>query len=215
MTTADGRRERGCASTDTVYDGEETCDVGGETVVVRDVIEGDTVDLVDGRRVRILGVDTPDPGTCGADEANAYTRSALIGNRLVVLHRESGVTKDKQGRELGYFQYVGSDTDKYWAAPASQDLGAHLAIEGLADVHEGDGANSTYMKQIRSSVDINKQMHSGVWGPPCGKPAPGDEPDPTDASDSPGESNSDVYVDTDHSDDDDGESGFCRRHRWC
>jgi hypothetical protein len=67
VTTADGRRERGCASTDTVYDGEGTCHVGGETVVVREVLDGDTVDLADGRRVRILGVDTPEVGTCGAD----------------------------------------------------------------------------------------------------------------------------------------------------
>jgi endonuclease YncB( thermonuclease family) len=209
VTTADGRRERGCASTDTVYDGEGTCHVGGETVVVREVLDGDTVDLADGRRVRILGVDTPEVGTCGADVATAYTRGALIGNRLVVLHREPGVTKDQYGRELGYLQYVGSDTDEHWAAPASEDLGANLAIEGLADVYEGGGANATYMAKIRSSVEIAKQVRGGVWGLPCGEPAPTYEPAPEDESDS------DVYVDTDNDEDDGGESWFCRRRRWC
>jgi endonuclease YncB( thermonuclease family) len=205
----DGRRQNGCSSTDTVYAGNGTCHVGGETVVVREVIDGDTVDLNDGRRVRILGVDAPEVGTCGADEATAYTRGALIGNRLVVLHREPGVTQDQHGLELGYLQYVHteSDTDKYWAAPASQDLGANLAIEGLAEVYEGGGANATYMEEIRSSVDIAKQVHGGVWGPPCGEPAQTYEPAPVDESDS------DVYVDTD--DDDDGESWPCRRSRWC
>jgi endonuclease YncB( thermonuclease family) len=205
--TADGRRQQGCASTDTVYDGDGTCHVGGETVVVREVIDGDTVDLDDGRRVRILGVDTPEVGTCGADEATAYTRAALVGNRLVVLHREPGVTKDKDGRELGYLQYVGSDTQEHWAAPASQDLGANLAIEGLAEVYEGGGANATYMENIRRSVEIAKQVHGGVWGPPCGEPAPTYEPAPVDESDG------GVYVDGD--DDDDRESRFCRGKWWC
>jgi micrococcal nuclease len=194
-----------------VYDGDGTCDVGGETVVVREVIDGDTVDLNDGRRVRLLGVDAPEVGTCGAEEATAYTRGALIGNRLVVLHREPGVTRDQHGRELGYLQYVHteSDTDEHWAQPASEDLGANLAIEGLAEVYEGGGANATYMEQIRSSVRIAKQVHGGVWGPPCGEPAPTYEPAPVDESDS----DSDVSVDTD--DDDDGESRFCRRRWWC
>jgi endonuclease YncB( thermonuclease family) len=209
VDTVDGRREQGCASDDGAYDGEDTCQVGGETVVVTRAIDGDTVELADGRRVRILGVDAPEVGACGADAASAYTQDALVGNRLVVLRRESGLSRDQDGRELGYLQYVNTqyDTDKYWAQPASQDLGAHLAIEGLADVDAAARANPTYMEKIGRSVDLAKEMHGRNWGPPCGKPAPTYEPAPADD-----DSDSSVHVDVDN---DDGESRFCRRHWWC
>jgi endonuclease YncB( thermonuclease family) len=210
VETADGRREQGCASDDAVYDGEDTCQVGGETVVVTRAIDGDTVELADVRRVRILGVDAPEVGACGADAATAYTQDALVGNRLVVLHREPGLTPDQDGRALGYLQYVHTqyDTNKYWAQPASQDLGAHLAIEGLADVYQGAQGNATYMEKIGRSVDLAKSMHGGNWGPPCGKPAPTYEPPPPDD-----DSDSSVHVDVDN--DDDGESRFCRGRWWC
>jgi endonuclease YncB( thermonuclease family) len=147
VTLPDGRREEGCSvNPRTVYDGAGTCRVGGETVVITLVIDGDTVELADGRRVRILGVDAPEVGTCAADAAAAYTRDALIGNRHVVLHRERGVAQDQDGRELGHLQCVSaeSDTDKFWAAPASRDIGAGLAQYGWADVYEGGGVNSNY-----------------------------------------------------------------------
>jgi hypothetical protein len=62
------------------------------------------------------------------------------------------------------------------------------------------------MENIRSSADIAKQLHGGVWGPPCGDPAPTYEPAP--------ESDTDVYVDT-NDDDDGGERRFCRGKWWC
>ena len=92
---------------------------GGETLPnqakVRRVIDGDTVELADGRLVRYIGVDTPevrrragdrwvaDPEPFGheATEANAE----LVGNQTVRLEYDVQ-THDRFGRLLAYV-YVG------------------------------------------------------------------------------------------------------------
>ena len=49
-----------------------TRDSSAEGAVVARVIDGDTVELVDGRRVRLVQIDTPEKGTeCYGDEASA------------------------------------------------------------------------------------------------------------------------------------------------
>jgi endonuclease YncB( thermonuclease family) len=45
--------------------------------VVTRVVDGDTVDVANGQRVRLIGIDTPESGQCGAAEA---TR-AMVGPR--------------------------------------------------------------------------------------------------------------------------------------
>lgn len=48
--------------------------VDRESVIVSRVIDGDTFDLADGRRVRMLNINTPEKGEFGSDEAIAYTK---------------------------------------------------------------------------------------------------------------------------------------------
>ncbi len=62
------------------------------------VIDGDTlVARVDGepRRVRLIGIDTPERGSCGYAEAGAALR-ALVGDRRVQL--EADPTQDREDR---------------------------------------------------------------------------------------------------------------------
>ena len=61
-----------------------------ESVIVAHVIDGDTFDLTDGRRVRMLNVNTPEKGEFGSQEAIAYTKR--LENRTVdieILGRET------------------------------------------------------------------------------------------------------------------------------
>lgn len=64
--------------------------------VVR-VIDGDTFVIKTGDRVRLIGLDAPEVGSCGSDEATKIL-SGLILNRIIKIDRE---TRDSWGRRLG------------------------------------------------------------------------------------------------------------------
>lgn len=68
------------------------------------VVDGDTVDLADGTRVRLAIVDTPEvhngPEACGA-EASAFTRDFVLGEEVVVLRPSTAPVTDPFGRLVG------------------------------------------------------------------------------------------------------------------
>ena len=99
----------GCGSAPTL----ETCDDvarattrgGAETStsqgpLVQRVIDGDTVVLADGERVRYIGMDTPERGERLFDEATEYNRRLVEGRRVRLMKDESD--KDRFGRLLRY-----------------------------------------------------------------------------------------------------------------
>ena len=88
------------------------------TFVVTAVVDGDTVDLDNGERVRLVGIDTPETGACGAAEASAAL-SAMVLGRPVVLE-PSDEDRDSYGRLL---RYVVAD---------GVDAGGQLLAAGLA-----------------------------------------------------------------------------------
>jgi micrococcal nuclease len=76
--------------------------VGGpaEDVRVVRVIDGDTVVVSGGERVRLIGVDTPERGDCFSRAATAQARR-LAGGRAVRL-RFDAERRDRYGRLLAY-----------------------------------------------------------------------------------------------------------------
>lgn len=79
----------------------------GQAHVVSRVIDGDTVELGDGRTVRLVGIDTPERGECGFDEATADL-VRLVEGRSVRLTR-TGEDTDRYGRLLRYVDVGGLD----------------------------------------------------------------------------------------------------------
>jgi len=70
---------------------------------VVNVVDGDTIDVeIDGApvRVRLIGVNTPEQGEQGYDEATQYTTAQLLG-KTVYLELDKG-TYDVYGRTLAY-----------------------------------------------------------------------------------------------------------------
>ena len=72
----------------------------GETAQVAFVIDGDTIELDDGRRVRYIGINTPETGQPYAAEAKAFNE-ALVAGQEVWLETDAQ-EGDQHGRLLAY-----------------------------------------------------------------------------------------------------------------
>jgi endonuclease YncB( thermonuclease family) len=82
----------------------------GNTVTVTSVVDGDTVDVSGGTRIRLIGIDTPERGECGYREATEALRS-MVGGRAVVLVGGARDDSDRYGRLLRYVEVDGVDAN--------------------------------------------------------------------------------------------------------
>lgn len=83
-------------------------------------VDGDTI-KVDGRSVRIIGIDTPERGECGYSEASALTAS-LISGGVVLVESDTTVEEDVYGRQL-----------RFVTTADGRDVGTELLRAGLAN----------------------------------------------------------------------------------
>lgn len=108
------------------------------TVAVDYVIDGDTIVVDGGERVRLLGVDAPEvarDGSIGEPCAAEATRliEETIGDREVTLTGDPTQPEvDKYGRTLAYVDVAGTD------------LSARLLTNGLADLYRNASDISRY-----------------------------------------------------------------------
>jgi endonuclease YncB( thermonuclease family) len=97
-------------------------------VTVTRVVDGDTVELKDSTKVRLIGMNTPEsvdprrPVQAYGKEASAYTKELLQGKE--VLLREGQTPKDKYGRTLAWL----------WL-PDGRFVNALLVQQGYAQVY--------------------------------------------------------------------------------
>ena len=92
-------------------DEESKC--GPRDVVVMRVIDGDTVELQDGTRVRYLLVDTPEVSggaECWGPEAQEFNRSLVEGKAVTLSYDEAECT-DNFGRTLAFVDADGRDVN--------------------------------------------------------------------------------------------------------
>ncbi|MBM4048373.1 MAG: thermonuclease family protein [Planctomycetes bacterium] len=71
---------------------------------VKSVVDGDTVELATGDRVRLIGIDSPERGELFYDAAKIYLKDLVLG-KAVRIERDAD-TMDSYGRKLGYL-FVG------------------------------------------------------------------------------------------------------------
>ncbi|GAA1803251.1 thermonuclease family protein [Nesterenkonia flava] len=88
------------------------------TAVVTRVIDGDTLELADGERVRLLGIDSPERGECHFDTASARMSELVLGQSVTLTR--AGEDRDRYDRLLRYVDVDGTDA------------GLTLIQEGLA-----------------------------------------------------------------------------------
>lgn len=128
---------------------------GPATAEVQSVIDGDTLELSDGRRLRLLLVDTPETtqgkNDCYGQDAKAFTVAQVTGKTLSLTYDEASCT-DRFGRTLAYVK-VGQ-----------LDLNAELAKQGLACflfVKPGGEARQDELQTYEAEARTNR---TGMWG---------------------------------------------------
>lgn len=119
------------------------------------VVDGDTVEVtVDGvrERVRLLGIDTPEKGRCGAEEATARLKDLLTAGQITVVQDPVADARDRYGRLLSYLEVDGTD------------VGEALVVEGYAAAWwpKTAPAPSRAQSYRRAQGEAEKEMR-GSW----------------------------------------------------
>ena len=119
-----------------------------EKALVVSVIDGDTIELEDGNRVRYLGIDTPELGEYYADEAASRNRE-LVEGKIVEL--QSGKRdKDEYGRLLRYVYVNGIFVN------------AELVAQGYATAYIFD-PDERYSQVLVQLEQYAKLRQRGLW----------------------------------------------------
>lgn len=119
---------------------------------VTQVVDGDTVDaqLTGGPRVsvRLIGIDAPEAGDCGADQATAYLEQLALGRAVTLVGDPTQDAVDRFGRSLFYV-----DRDD------GVDVGREVLRAGEADVFVYDRP----FQRARTYRDAAAEAEGGAW----------------------------------------------------
>lgn len=112
-------------------------------------IDGDTIE-VEGERVRLVQIDTPELGTCYARQARQYTQDFIEGE--VKLIRDLRLDdKDNYGRSLRYI------------IKGERNLNLELVRKGYAKPLFFNKVKGKYAKEIEQYARNAKANRLGVW----------------------------------------------------
>ena len=133
-----------------------------ETVKITRVVDGDTVELEDGRKVRLLNMDTPEtvkpatPVMCYGKEASEYSKKSLTGKIVQLVPDKEA--NDRYGRALRLVFLQGKDISK-----VEESFNAELVRGGYAGV-KVYRPNVTFEKPLLSIQEEAKFKKAGMWG---------------------------------------------------
>ncbi len=124
----------------------------GEKVLVTRVVDGDTIEIEGGQRVRYIGIDTPESTTtlqCYGKEATDFNRK-LVEKKVIRLEKDVSET-DKYGRLLRYV-YIG---DTF--------VNQYLVIQGYA--HSSSYPPDIKYQDLFTQAEKEARENTrGLWG---------------------------------------------------
>ena len=120
-----------------------------EQALITRVIDGDTVELADGRRVRYLGIDTPESGEYYAENATARNRELVEGKTVEL--QVGRRNEDEYGRLLRYVYVDGIFVN------------AELVAQGYAKAYIFD-PDERYSQMLVKLEQYAKMKKRGLWG---------------------------------------------------
>jgi endonuclease YncB( thermonuclease family) len=112
-TTATAEAKTTVASTslvETTWPENPLIEVALSIVQVTRVVDGDTLDVSDGSRVRLIGIDTPERYECGYAQATAHLERLVLGHEAVLV-KGARDDVDRYGRLLAYVEVDGVDAN--------------------------------------------------------------------------------------------------------
>ena len=120
----------------------------GQQVNIAHVVDGDSIELADGRRVRYLGINTPEHGQPFFEEATAANRRLTEGQTAwMVLDTQQ---TDRYGRILAYL-WVG---DRF--------INLELVGQGYANAYTAP-PNVRYSEEILAAEKKARKAQVGLW----------------------------------------------------
>lgn len=134
------------------------------------VPDGDSLQLADGRRVRLLSADAPERGRCLADAARSRLSELALGRHVLLSDRVT----DDYGRILAYVQAViplpsllhepsGVTGFRYGIMPVI-DLNLALVTEGLARY---TSSGRTHKDTLARAYAEARDRKIGIFSPIC------------------------------------------------
>jgi micrococcal nuclease len=126
-----------------------------ERARVARVIDGDTIVLTNGARVRLLQIDTPEPGTaeCYSRAAGRELRRLLPMGATVALEPDPPLDLvDRYGRLLRYVHR------------GALNVNLELVRRGAATVWFYGGDRGRYAGRLLGAASVARSRHKGLWG---------------------------------------------------
>lgn len=137
---------------------------GGQLSRIARVVDGDTVDLTSGARVRLVQIDTPEvyySAECYGEQASAVTKRLLPPGTSVRLYREPKTDSvDQYGRLLRYVFRVRDGLS----------VNAQLVRVGAAAPYFYDYRRGRYAGLLVRLALRARSRHAGLWGHCPGTP---------------------------------------------
>jgi len=130
-------------------------ETGGPNVTVARVVDGDTLVLTDGRRVRLVQTDAPevDEGECYAGRATAALERLVPKGSRVVLEGDPALDDvDRFGRLLRY------------VLRGETNANLELVRRGAAAPWFFDGDRGRYADELLDAAEQARGRGRGLWG---------------------------------------------------
>jgi micrococcal nuclease len=131
-----------------------TRDSSAKEGVVAHVVDGDTIRLADGARVRLVQIDAPEKvDECYGEEASELTRRLLPPGTHVRIEQDPALDReDRFGRKLAY---VWKD---------DEDINLTLVEEGAAGVWFFEGSRGRHADDLLRAAERARNQGKGLWG---------------------------------------------------
>jgi micrococcal nuclease len=128
---------------------------GGSSATVREVLDGDTIVLSDGRHVRLVQLDAPetDERECYAERAKTALSRLIPPGTEVDVETDPALDKvDRYGRTLAYVE------------KDSTNINLELVREGAAAPWFFHGDRGRYASEFLEAAADARAHHRGLWG---------------------------------------------------
>jgi micrococcal nuclease len=119
-----------------------------ESATVAEVIDGDTIELSDGRRVRYIGINTPEREQPYYQEATEANRQLVAGQEVRLEFDQD--TIDQYGRTLAYI----------WVDGKMANM--EIVSQGFANVYTFP-PNVKYEQEFRQAERAAREAERGLW----------------------------------------------------